>query len=63
MEKSDEKEEKQQKISFFCKKVLWGKKNTVLLRAFSTERPIRLSARTRDFHSLKSSSTLLLATK
>ena len=45
--------------TFFLKKIWWNGKIAVPLHPLLWLRSVRLSVRTRDFHSLKRSSTLL----
>ena len=48
--------------TFFFKKIWWNGKIAVPLHPLLWLRSVRLSVRTRDFHSLKRSSTLLRTT-
>ena len=57
------KEKKKQNIEFFPENICWNEIKAVTLHPLKRQWSLRLSVRTRDFHSLKRSSTLLGTTK
>ena len=57
------KEKKKQNIEFFPENICWNEIKAVTLHPLKRQWSLRLSVRTRYFHSLKRSSTLLGTTK